>query len=738
MNAKKMLLGILAILLAMYLNITNLVFAKSETELADVTIEQYLATISKELLKNFDNIKLEDGVPFEETFSVTPKTWKTYYSDSISYSAKIGGTTIETKSVTSYRTGLQRHELGIQYGDNKQIGTGVRFIVDNKFLVIRTQILDINLSNYTNNAYAQRVDIVDLNQKKGLMVTVKQYGVEDHTNDDVPYEIIRQIYTFTGELKENDFATLYFLNKKGLTSTTKLSVKREDLEGTYGTIIANINPQPNTYDIVLTDAPIYIYEAFAQMAQPRWDFHSKDAFFKHRLSGQYEKDKITYQQIADLQKPFAKSNHKNPTTIVQTSDGEKAKNTNNGFSDISGHWAEALINEAVSRGITKGITRGKFDPNGELTYEQFMAMLARVLTEKDFIQDRISGCNMLLVNADKAYEATKGDFKALKTYRENYANNNPDLAKRIVMSSDYLNKYGFTVKGSCDLQGWHYYDLNETKSPYSPGSSLLKNVGGWAIEGIHEVPYVAGFVNYYNLTKNNGQTMKDYSAYMEQNGIDKYYSYYVFNDYYYKRIKNVYNSLNYRYFAEGKANQPLKREDMALILYSFLDYEQQRLIDPKQSYYDFDETDNTEDLAKDYKYRTFKSNYSDIPAQFQIGTVIHNPQYLKNAKALGYNYNEYGHNGDFYFDYLPEKITATSAKVNSQTRSNFTGDPVNPIQLTSRGIILAVSDAGLLTGAGDKFYPRKTLTRAEGVAVVLRLEKYLKERYDFLDADEMN
>lgn len=410
---------------------------------------------------------------------------------------------------------------------------------------------------------------------------------------------------------------------------------------------------------------------------------------------------------------------------------------NGEFEDIRGHWAEAQINEAVSRGIVKGVAPGKFNPDGKLTYEQFMTMLARVLTEKNFIQDRTSGCNMLLVNADKAYEATKGDLTALRTYRENYAYNNPDLAKRIVMSSDYLKKYGFTHQGSCGLQGWHYYELNETKSPYSPGSSFLKNVGGWAVEGIVEVPYVAGFVNYYNLTKNNGQTMKDYNAFMEQHGIDKYYTYYVFNDYYYKRIKNVYNSLNYRYLGAGKSNQPLKREDMALILYSFLDYEQQKLIAPKQAYYDFDETDNTEDLAKDYTYRTFKSKYSDIPAQFQIGTVIHNPQYLKNAKALGYNYNQYGDNGDFYYDYLPEKITATKAKVNTQIRSNFTETPVHPIKLTSRGVILAVGDAGLLKGSNGKFYPRKIVTRAEGVVVALRLEKYLKERYDFVDANDM-
>lgn len=739
MYTKKVILGILVIVLALSVNITNLVYAKSDIDLADVTIEQHLDGMEKQLLANFDGVKLDNAQTFHESASnVSGKQYRTYYTSTVKGSATVNGVVYDAKSVTSFRTGQQHHDFGITNGVNKQMGSGVRFVINDRFLVFRTQIMDMNLSNYTNNSYAQRIDIVDPSQKKVISVTVKQIGVDDQTQVDVPYEITRQIFTYSGNLKENDFTTLFFAEKQGVSSVTKISVKRPDLENKYGTIVARINPQPNTYDIGLTDASIFVYEAFAQMAQPRWDFHSKDAFFKHRLPDQYEKDKITYQQITDLEKPFTMSNQGNLTSNVQTSVKENISNTNNAFIDIKGHWAESQINEAVSRGISKGITPDKFDPNGELTYEQFMTMLARVLTEKDFIQDRTSGCNMLLVNADKAYETTNGDLNALRDYRKNYAKNNPELQAKIVQSSDYLNNNGFTHQGSCGLQGWHYFKLNEAQRPY--GTDYASRADTWAREGLFEVPYVASFVNYYNLTKNNGQTMKDYNALMAQNDIDKYQTQTVFNRYSKKRVSNVYNSLNDRYLSggSGKVNKPLKREDMALILYSFLDYEQQKLLASNQDYYDFDEANSSKRITKDYTYRSFKSNYSDIPTNFQIGTVINNATNLKYAKTQGYNYTPYGNNLDFFYNYFPEKITATTAKISGQTKSYIIETPVEPIELTSRGVILAVSDAGLLTGSGDKFYPRKTLTRAEGVAVVLRLEKYLKQRYDFINADEIN
>ncbi|WP_171637804.1 RCC1 domain-containing protein [Paenibacillus plantarum] len=49
------------------------------------------------------------------------------------------------------------------------------------------------------------------------------------------------------------------------------------------------------------------------------------------------------------------------------------------FSDIAGHWAEALIHQAVSRGIVTGYSDGTFKPNATITRAEFTVMLMNAL-----------------------------------------------------------------------------------------------------------------------------------------------------------------------------------------------------------------------------------------------------------------------------------------------------------------------------------------------------------------------
>ncbi|MFC5471285.1 S-layer homology domain-containing protein [Cohnella suwonensis] len=49
------------------------------------------------------------------------------------------------------------------------------------------------------------------------------------------------------------------------------------------------------------------------------------------------------------------------------------------FSDISGHWAESAINQAVSKGIVTGYTDGTFKPNRTVTRAEFAVMLMNAL-----------------------------------------------------------------------------------------------------------------------------------------------------------------------------------------------------------------------------------------------------------------------------------------------------------------------------------------------------------------------
>lgn len=53
------------------------------------------------------------------------------------------------------------------------------------------------------------------------------------------------------------------------------------------------------------------------------------------------------------------------------------------LSDISGHWAEAHIKQAVSEGIVKGYTDGTFKPNTTVTRAEFTVMLMNALKAQD-------------------------------------------------------------------------------------------------------------------------------------------------------------------------------------------------------------------------------------------------------------------------------------------------------------------------------------------------------------------
>lgn len=49
------------------------------------------------------------------------------------------------------------------------------------------------------------------------------------------------------------------------------------------------------------------------------------------------------------------------------------------FNDISGHWAESYINEAVSQGFIKGYPDGSFKPDAQVSRAEFVSMINRAL-----------------------------------------------------------------------------------------------------------------------------------------------------------------------------------------------------------------------------------------------------------------------------------------------------------------------------------------------------------------------
>lgn len=48
------------------------------------------------------------------------------------------------------------------------------------------------------------------------------------------------------------------------------------------------------------------------------------------------------------------------------------------FTDVPAtHWAYQYVEEAYSKGYVSGVGGGRYDPNGQVTYSEFAAMLVR-------------------------------------------------------------------------------------------------------------------------------------------------------------------------------------------------------------------------------------------------------------------------------------------------------------------------------------------------------------------------
>ncbi|WP_405176090.1 cadherin-like beta sandwich domain-containing protein [Paenibacillus sp. FSL H8-0261] len=71
-----------------------------------------------------------------------------------------------------------------------------------------------------------------------------------------------------------------------------------------------------------------------------------------------------------------------PTVAPATTPGSTPTPANN-LSDISGHWAQRSIQEALSLGIIKGYSDGTFKPNGTLTRAEFALMLMNALKPQE-------------------------------------------------------------------------------------------------------------------------------------------------------------------------------------------------------------------------------------------------------------------------------------------------------------------------------------------------------------------
>jgi len=70
------------------------------------------------------------------------------------------------------------------------------------------------------------------------------------------------------------------------------------------------------------------------------------------------------------------------SSYAETSTGAAVTTTGSAFTDISGHWAESTIKEAVSLKIVGGYPDGTYLPDNLIKREEFYKLLTNILTEK--------------------------------------------------------------------------------------------------------------------------------------------------------------------------------------------------------------------------------------------------------------------------------------------------------------------------------------------------------------------
>lgn len=383
------------------------------------------------------------------------------------------------------------------------------------------------------------------------------------------------------------------------------------------------------------------------------------------------------------------------------------------FSDVSkNHWAYDSIVEAHERGIVNGYPNGKFGPNDPLTYEQFMTMLGNMFSNYEFIEDRWSGCNAYISDTKETSKVSKGDFiKAYNTRVDFYKENK--IYDVLTKNSDYIaeNNLGFYFNSSCPELSWDEFTVSPYGGTFIPNPVFVSDkLQKYAVDNLVEVPYLSSIINHYSLLADNGKHVKDLGLNNKNVLIQDLYKQYELGNY------EIHEKLTERYAYYGVGSKKITREDMAIILYTFLDYENKKLLSSYQDSWNFNE--DFYDLQGKLKFRNFKSTYSDIPKYFIADS------YDNTA-----------------FPYKHGVIQVKDFTLNNKKQKDrylmF-----NTLPMTSRGAILAVSDTklkngqALLNGSNGKFRPKDNLTRAQGVVVTLRLEEYLKERYNLIERKE--
>jgi hypothetical protein len=273
---------------------------------SNVTIENYLKDVSQQLISNSNAFEIKDGQKFSEPSNSNVKVmayrgayavgYKFNYQDgSDNFSGQV--TNVPQEDSTVYQTVRSSETKGNVFISDK----GNRYIVNDNVIVFYNTIIKSDLNSYAPISHSLSIDVVKLNEKKVYHTTLTVFPTNDSLKN-YEYENTTSIYTYTNELKNNDYYSLKFNEKQGVTKTTTYSIPKTEVFNlyTYGPAVYKLNPV--TFNMGYTQPWVYVYEVFSQIAQPQWHLHNHDAF--GNLYGSSYNAPITQTQQQSLIKPF--------------------------------------------------------------------------------------------------------------------------------------------------------------------------------------------------------------------------------------------------------------------------------------------------------------------------------------------------------------------------------------------------------------------------------------------------
>ena len=130
----------------------------------------------------------------------------------------------------------------------------------------------------------------------------------------------------------------------------------------------------NEYTFTMPEGNVTVTATFVEKnATPFTDVKTTDWWYE-AVKYVYE-NKLMSGTSDTTFEPTAKLNRAQAVQILYNLEGQPAVTGTADFTDVSGHWALNAITWGAKNGVVAGVGNGKFDPNANVTREQFAQMM---------------------------------------------------------------------------------------------------------------------------------------------------------------------------------------------------------------------------------------------------------------------------------------------------------------------------------------------------------------------------